>query len=83
MIGIYEVHTWTLCEGWVNCWTVTDLKGDVQPDTYPTIESAQAEIDDLFKEVESEIESGNRSSNDGYDREDYRIYDRLNGEYVT
>jgi hypothetical protein len=53
MTGKYEVHTWTLCEGWVNCWLVTDEKGNEQPDSYPTIEAAQAEIDEIFEDVEN------------------------------
>lgn len=82
MTDIFEVHTWTLCDGWVNCWTVIDEKGNEQPDTYPTIEAAQAEIDDLFNDIENEITSGERSPDDGYNREDYRIYDRKNNEYI-
>lgn len=82
MTGKYEVHIWTLCEGWVNCWMVTDEKGNEQPDTYPTIEAAQAEIDELFEDIENEITSGERSPDDGFDREDYRIYDREKNEYV-
>lgn len=83
MTNIYEVHTWTLCEGWVNCWTVTNEKGKEQPDTYPTIEAAQAEIDELFEDIKNEITSGERSPDDDYDREDYRIYDTENNEYVA
>ncbi len=83
MTNIYEVHTWTLCEGWVNGWTVTNEKGKEQPDTYPTIEAAQAEIDELFEDIKNEITSGERSPDDDYDREDYRIYDTENNEYVA
>jgi len=60
MTGKYEVHTWTLCEGWVNCWMVTEEKGNERPDTYPTIEAAQAEIDELFEDIENQIKSGER-----------------------
>jgi hypothetical protein len=82
MTDNYEVHTWTLCGGWINCWRVTDEKGGEQPDTYSTIEAAQAEIDDLFEDSKNEITSGERSPDDDYNREDYRIYDRGNNEYV-
>jgi len=74
------VHTWTICEGWVNCWTVTDEHGDEQLSRYQTIETAQAEIDELFEDIESEIESGERAPDEGYDRDDYRIFDTVNGE---
>ncbi len=82
MSGIYEVHTWTLCGGWGNCWIVTDENGCEQPDTYPTIEAAQAEIDELFEDIKNEITYGERSPDDAFDREEYRIYDRENKEYV-
>ena len=74
MTNKYEVHTWTLCQGWINCWTVTE-NGHEVPDTYPTIEAAQIEIDDMFDEIERQIKSGERGPDDGYNRDDYRIYD--------
>ena len=79
----FEVHTWTLCEGWVNCWTVTDEHGNEQPDSYQTIETAQAEIDELFDDIKSEIESGERAPDEDFERDDYRIFDVVNGEYVA
>lgn len=81
--NICEVHTWTLCEGWVNCWIVTDEAGNEQPDSYPTIEAAQAEIDEVFEEIENQIKSGERSPDEGFDRDDYRIYDTKINAYVA
>lgn len=82
MSNIFEVHTWALCGGWSNCWSVTDKHGNEQPDSYPTIKAAQAEIDELFDDIKSEISSGERSPEDGYDRDDYRIFDTAKNEYV-
>ena len=79
----FEVHTWTLCEGWINCWTVTDENGIEQPDNYPTIKAAQLEIDELFDDIEQEIKSGERSPDEAYDRDDYRIFDTVKSEYVA
>ena len=83
MTNLYEVHTWTLCDGWVNSWIVTDENGNDQPDSYPTIEAAQDEIDEMFEEIENQIKSGERSPDEGFDRDDYRIYDTENREYVA
>jgi len=83
MTNKYEVHTWTLCEGWVNCLIITDETGNEQPASYPTIEAAQAEVDEIFEEIENEIKFGERSSDEGFDRDDYRIYNRENSEYVA
>lgn len=78
----FEVHTWTLCDGWVNCWTVADNNGKEQPDSYPTIEAAQAEIDEFIADVAAQIKSGGRGADEAYDREDYRIFDTRKNEYV-
>jgi len=79
----YEIHTWTLCQGWINCWTVTDENGHEVPDSYDTIKDAQAEIDELFDEIDQQIKSGEREPDEGYNREDYRIYDTVKKEYVV
>jgi len=50
---------------------------------YQTIKTAQAEIDELFKDINGQIESGERAPDDAYDREDYRIFDTVKGEYVA
>ena len=50
---------------WDNCWSVTDENGNEQPDTYPTIEAAQSEIDELFEDIKYEITSGERSPDGG------------------
>ncbi len=78
----YEVHTWTLCDGWVNCWTVTDDNGIEQTDGYPTINAAQLEIDEIFADMEAEIKAGDRALDESYDRDDYRIYEAQKKEYV-
>ncbi len=60
----YEIQTYTLCQGWINCWTI-----DEQPQTFATRAEAQAELDTFF----DGITSGERAANQGYDRKDFRI----------
>lgn len=43
---MYQVLTKTLCDGFINCWTI-----DGKPWTFDTIEEAQAEIDDLLQDL--------------------------------
>jgi hypothetical protein len=62
----YEVQTYTLCDGWVNTWTVDD-----EPMTFDTPEAAEAEIDDFLADVTEAVEDGYMA--DGHDRADYRI----------
>jgi predicted secreted protein len=79
----FEVHTYTICEGWINCWTVSE--GDVSPysDSFPTIAEAIGEIEALITDVQSEINAGWREPDDAYDTEDYRVYDNMDQEYVA
>ena len=79
----YEVHIYTLCQGWINCWTVSDDSGVEHPDSFPTVGAAQSEIDDLILDIQSEIEHGIRKPDEGYDSDDYRIYDNVKKEYVA
>jgi len=79
----YEVHTYTLCDGWINCWTITDENNAERPDSYTTTEAAQVEIDELLADVQAEIDSGERKPDEGYDSGDYRIFDNVKNEYQT
>ena len=64
----YEVQTYTICEGWINCGTVDD-----KPQTFETWAAAQAELDEFFDDIAAEIASGDRAPDEDYDPEDYRI----------
>jgi len=73
----YEVHTYTICQGWINCWTITDENDVERPECFPTIEAAQAEIEAFLSDIQSEIDCGMRQPDEGYDAEDFRIYDNV------
>ena len=72
----YEVLTYTLCDGYINCWSV-----DGEPQTFDSIEAAQAEIDELFDDIEAEIAAGERGADEGYDRSDFEIVP-VGGRYI-
>lgn len=65
---MFEVQQWTLCQGWVNTWSVDD-----QPQRFETLEAAQAELDEFFDDIQAEIDRGERDPEEGYAREDFRI----------
>ena len=65
----YEVHEHCICGGWVNNWRICVEGGDDDIETFKHIADAQIEIDEIVDEM-------------GYDPEDYRIFDRVNQEYV-
>ena len=69
---LFEVQTFTLCDGWINCWSIEDEHGS-RPETFDTHAEAQAEIDDFFEEIELQIEAGERDPDDGYSRDEYQI----------
>jgi len=64
----YEVQHWTLCDGWINCWSVDD-----QPQLFATWGQAQAELDEFFADIAAEIKAGDRAPDEGYDRDEFRI----------
>ena len=73
----YEVQTWTLCDGWINTWSIIEEAGDNIftdiPETFPTREEAQQGLNEFLFDIQSEIDTGQRSADEGYDAEDFRI----------
>jgi|CXWL01.1.fsa_nt_gi hypothetical protein len=73
----YEVQTFTLCDGWINTWSVSEQAGDDTfteiPETFPTCAEAQAALDEFLAEIQEEIASGQRAPDEGYDPEEFRI----------
>jgi hypothetical protein len=65
---MFEVQTYTICDGWVNCWTVDD-----EPQYYDTREEAEAEIAEFLDDIATEIQLGVRKADEGYSEEDYRV----------
>jgi hypothetical protein len=68
----YEVQEYCLCGGWTNTWSDDD-----GPTRFDSEESARAELDWFFKEMEEEVEEGNIE--DFTDREDFRIVEVCDG----
>ena len=73
----YEVQTWTLCDGWINTWSINEQVGDNTytdtPETFATREEAQQALDEFISDIQAEIDAGQRSADEAYDAEDYRI----------
>ena len=62
----YEVQTFTLCDGWVNCWTIDD-----EPMTFKTISAAELELKIHLDDIREAYEAGNIE--DLPDPDDYQI----------
>ena len=69
----YEVQIKTLCEGWVNTWTTSDSDGNDAPRMFATKTDAQAGLDEFLNDVRSQIASGERNQDEGYEHEQFRI----------
>lgn len=69
----YEVHHYTLCQGWVNTWSVIDENNVSTPQTFKTREEAQAAIDEFLREIQEEIEYGERDENHGYSEDEFMV----------
>lgn len=69
----FEVQHYTLCDGWVNTWRVCNADGTDEPQTFATIEEAQAEIDEFLADIEWEIVAGERDEDQGYDPSEFCI----------
>jgi hypothetical protein len=65
----YTVETYTICEGWVNCWSVWLDDDTSEPETFETEAEAEAAINAFFAEVAKE----GPEFSEGYRREDYRV----------
>ena len=69
----YKVQHHTLCDGWINTWSICENDGTDITQIFDTEQEAQAELDEFFREIAEEIKSGERQPDNGYDREDFRI----------
>lgn len=63
----YEVQTWTLIDGWVNCWHDEDDK----PWTFKTRAAAKAELRLFLDDVVDAVRRGDMT--DEYDPSEYRV----------
>lgn len=70
---MFEVLTFTLCDGWINCWSIEDANGNRRPQTFATEAEAQAEIDEIFADEAYDVEAGDRSLDECSSPEDFRI----------
>lgn len=65
---MYEVQTYTVFDGWVNCWSEEDPQtGEEKPLYFDTVTAAQEAIEEFWSDLET------ADMDDQYSRDDYRI----------
>ena len=69
----WAVEHYTICDGWANTWSVEDTDGNTKQHVFDSREDAQSELDEFFEDIESEIATGARSADEGYERAEFRI----------
>ena len=64
----YEVQTWTLCDGWINTWSITEEVEEYifteVPETFATRKEAQQALDEFLADIQEEIDAGQRAEGD-------------------
>lgn len=68
----FEIQTFSICDGWTNSWLITDKHCD-RPETFTSYAEAQAEINDFLEDTQLEIDAGERSADEGFDRNEFCI----------
>ena len=51
----YEVQHFTLCDGWINTWSVIDENGLSKPTVFNTYQEARQELNSLLQILEMEM----------------------------
>lgn len=69
--GHWEVQTYTLCDGWVNCWTVSEGDAEPQAETFTTRDEATKALRDYIADCILAVQDGDMS--DAPTFEDHRI----------
>ncbi|MCK5384944.1 MAG: hypothetical protein KAJ29_05155 [Alphaproteobacteria bacterium] len=68
----YEVQHYILCDGWINTWTIYEDSVE-KLHVFSSEALAQAELDEFFRDIEAEIQSGARNIDQSYERSEFRI----------
>jgi hypothetical protein len=62
----FEVQHYTLCQGWINTWTVDD-----EPETFDSYKDAEEALDYFLKEEKQAFKRGEIDS--PYEEDEFRI----------
>jgi len=67
----YEVQTWTLGDGWINCWSHMDSQGDTTPVRFKTYKEALKELNSYLTSQSAAVACGDMAEE--YSIHDFRI----------
>jgi hypothetical protein len=67
----YEIQHFTLCNGWVNTWTITDEEGNSTPEIFDNYANASVSLCEFLEEEKEAFENGFIES--PYTEDEFRI----------
>ena len=70
-MGIYEIQHYTLCDGWINNWSIEESNGVSKPEVFDTFEDAVSALDEFLDDELFEYQQGNLDSM--YERDEFQI----------
>lgn len=68
---MYEVEHYTLCQGWINCWTTYDKHGNPHPTRFSSQKEAAEDLKEFIAESMFHFQNGDTDSPE--DIHNYRI----------
>jgi hypothetical protein len=67
----FEVHMYTLCDGFINCWSDIDDNDVESPSTYPTRLAATIELRSFLNEIRQAVLDGDIE--EAYPLSDFKV----------
>ena len=67
----FEIQHYTLCDGWINTWSIEHDDGTTELETFESFAQALDSLDEFLEDEEWELEQGNIES--PYGRDEFRI----------
>lgn len=67
----FEVQHFTLCDGWINTWSITYDDGKTEPTIFDSFSDALDCLDQFLADEQEAFEEGNIES--PYERDEFRI----------
>lgn len=67
----FEVQHYTLCDGWVNTWLMTDSDGNESIEVFNTYQEANDALDEFLEDTMDSFKAGDLS--EPYFRDQFRV----------
>lgn len=72
----FEIQHYTLCDGWINTWTVTNEDGTEEPETFDSYNDAWDSLIDFLQQEDQDYFNGYIESR--YTADEFRIVEVKN-----